>query len=71
MSKRPKKHTAMINDREVITLGHEYEFWSDLYHRAMTIGIWNSKYTDILVPNGNVGIILNYHRFDLTEEVSN
>lgn len=40
MSKRPKKRTAMINDREVITLGHEYEFWSDLYHRAMTIGIW-------------------------------
>ena len=30
----------MINDRKVITLGHEYEFWSDLYHRAMTIGIW-------------------------------
>ena len=40
MAKTPKKHTALINDREVITLGHEYEFWSDLYHRAMTIGIW-------------------------------
>ena len=40
MTKRPRKHTAVIYDREVITLGHEYEFWSDLYHRAMTIGIW-------------------------------
>ena len=40
MTKRPKKRTAVINDREVITLGHEYEFWSDLYHRAMTIGVW-------------------------------
>lgn len=40
MTKRPRKRTAVINDREVITLGSEYEFWSDLYHRAMTAGIW-------------------------------
>jgi len=40
MSKRPKKHTTVINDRQVITLGHEYEFWADLYHRAMTASIW-------------------------------
>ena len=40
MAKKSKKRTAMINDREVITLGHDYEFWSDLYHRAMTIGVW-------------------------------
>ncbi len=40
MTKRPKKRTTVINDRQVITLGHEYEFWADLYHRAMTVGIW-------------------------------
>ena len=40
MANRPKKRSAVINDREVITIGHEYEFWSDLYHRAMTVGIW-------------------------------
>lgn len=37
MAKPPKQRTARINQREIITIGAEVEFWSDLYHRAMTV----------------------------------
>ena len=31
--------------------------------------VWNSRYKDILSPNGKGGIILDYQKFDMTEEV--
>ena len=31
--------------------------------------VWNSKYADILSPSKKGGVVLDYHKFDMTEEV--
>lgn len=40
-TKAPKRRKTRIGDRQIETLGQKDEFWSDLYHRAMTTTLAN------------------------------
>ncbi|HEY5364563.1 MAG TPA: ion channel [Aestuariivirga sp.] len=35
-NKKPRQRTIHLGDRDIRTIGGETEFWSDMYHRAMT-----------------------------------
>jgi inward rectifier potassium channel len=39
MSKKPKQRSIRLNNRDIQTIGGETEFWSDIYHRAMTASL--------------------------------